>query len=681
MVLVLLLLLLLVPKANAQEWGSAEAMSLIERAVAVRRLAQADSGLSGYRSLARGFVLFLARVGAGSQVEPRLIKADQLEVEVYWRAPDRSKQNIVAWRERSYLPTDVVYHRDHLGIVTDDFGDRIRLGDGDEVRDVPHPLSPVGLEVYDFALGDSVTIVGAGAPVTVFAVEFRPRDRSQPLAIGTVYLDTSTAALVRFRFGFTPAAYRQRDLVDITVVLERALHEGRWWLPWRQEIEIRRRSAWVEFPFETVIRGQWEISEYRLGTMPGPRVLAGGAYGGLRAPASGDSGWGEPLEAAVPVAVRAASTTDLDRLREDLVGRLGGALSAGPTARLSFGALSDLVRVNRVQGLALGLGATLRLSAGALSVRPSLQFGTADERPLGRLVAAWDHHPLTLRVEGGRRIRDLADWPVISTALNSVLAQEAGNDYGDYVLLDQILAGIERRTGERTGVGVAGGLERSTSLAVAASPAGGAYRDNPALGVGTLAVARVHVERASRLGGPDLAGRVDFEAGLGDADYLRVAGEARARIPAGPGELAALGRVGFGTDSLPPYRAFTLGGRGTLVGEPFRAYGGRRIALLRIEWRLPLGVPSLPLGSFAMTGRAVTVAPYFAAGWAGSPDPCPQDGSPICANWRWTEGIRPVLGVASELLFGLVRIEAGWAIRSGGIGVVFDLTQAWWPVL
>jgi hypothetical protein len=33
------------------------------------------------------------------------------------------------------------------------------------------------------------------------------------------------------------------------------------------------------------------------------------------------------------------------------------------------------------------------------------------------------------------------------------------------------------------------------------------------------------------------------------------------------------------------------------------------------------------------------------------------------------------------LLFQVVRIEAGWAPRAGRVGVVLDVTRAWWPML
>src|SRR5204863_268949 len=78
---------------------------------------------------------------------------------VYWRAPASSKQRVIGWRDQAQLPTDINYHRDHFGIIQNNFGAALRLGDGDEVRDVPHPLSSAGPDIYDFALGDTTTIM------------------------------------------------------------------------------------------------------------------------------------------------------------------------------------------------------------------------------------------------------------------------------------------------------------------------------------------------------------------------------------------------------------------------------------------------------------------------------------------------------------------------------------------
>ena len=92
---------------------------------------------------------------------------------------------------------------------------------------------------------------------------------------------------------------------------------------------------------------------------------------------------------------------------------------------------------------------------------------------------------------------------------------------------------------------------------------------------------------------------------------------------------------GPGSDGLPAYRSFVLGGRGTLVGEPFRAYGGRAVALAQLEWRFEVPAPAIPLGSFASTGRQDDpgALPRARAGPGGPSPGCP--GPRPTAFGRW----------------------------------------------
>ena len=148
--------------ARGQTWNDSVTRALVDRAVARRALQLADTGLVDYRATAHGYVTFLAQLGEGFPTPPKIVKADELELEVYWHAPNQSKQRIIGRRDTLLLPTDIAYHRDHLGIVQGNFASLIRIGEGDEVRDVPHPLSAAGIPLYDFALTDSFAI-GAGA--------------------------------------------------------------------------------------------------------------------------------------------------------------------------------------------------------------------------------------------------------------------------------------------------------------------------------------------------------------------------------------------------------------------------------------------------------------------------------------------------------------------------------------
>ncbi len=660
--------------AAAQPRDDPAARALAERATRRRLAAQGDSALQSWSAVARGFVFFLAQVGEGLADPPRLVKADELAVEVYWRAPGPHKQVIRAWRDGRWLPTRVQYHRDHLGIVTGDFGPLIRLGDGEEVRAVPHPLSPVGLGLYVFALSDSLAIRGPDGELAVRVLSVRPRDFDRPAVVGELFLDAATAEVVRFRFGFTPAAYLDDDVEDIAVVLENGRWEGRWWLPLRQEVEIRRRSEWLDFPARGIIRGRWEIGEYAFNQSIPDSLLRGPAIGGLRAPDSAGT-WDRPLEEAIAGVAEPVTREDLAALRRDLE-RLAGpqALSGLAATRPAIGSVSEVARVTRVQGLTLGAGWTFASKDRRLALRPKAAYGFADGRFTGALRLDAGLGATALHAEARRQVRDAGDLAVISPVLNSILAQVGGQDFGDWLLEEAIEAGVARALGgrERATLSLAAG--RTRSLAVAAEPWGGSYRPNPALGAGDAVTATLALERRATggLARRDLSGRVAVEAATGDAEWVRASVELEARWPAGPGGLLLRAAGLAGGAELPAWRGQPLGGRGTLVGEEFRAFGGRRGGLAHLEWRVAVPVPEITVGGVVGTGRLL-LAPFAAAGWA--------EGALPGAPWEPTDGVRPVAGLALEWPMGLLRIEAGVALRTGEAGVTVDVGRAWWTIL
>ena len=242
-----------------QQWDAPEAVAL-RRAAALRRRSETAAPALGWRGTARGQLDWLVDVAPDAAAPiTRRLTTDSLRAEVYGRGGGVSKQIVRDWRRGRALPADIRFHRDHLGIVTDGLGDRIRLGDGDEVRDVLHPLAPGADSVYEVALGDSLAVRGPGGAVRIRELLVRPRDPAASAAVGALDLDVESASLVRLRLGFTPAAYRDRTVESLTLVLEQArVAEGRW-LPVRQQLEIRRRSSWADLEVRTIIRGTWTI--------------------------------------------------------------------------------------------------------------------------------------------------------------------------------------------------------------------------------------------------------------------------------------------------------------------------------------------------------------------------------------------------------------------------------------
>src|SRR3954466_5076955 len=303
--------------AGAQEWNDARSRELVERATARRAAQLADTALVDYQASAHGYLTFLAQVGEGFTEPPKIVKADELALEVYWKAPNLSKQRIVGRRDTLLLPTDINYHRDHLGIVQNNVPAIIRLGDGDEVRDVPHPLSTQGLAAYDFAITDSLPLNLPGRTIILYEVKVRPRDDRQPRIIGAVYIDRDDAQVVRMAFNFTRAAFLDQALEDLFVVIENGLIGGRFWLPRKQEIEIRRGGTWLDFPIRGIIRGRWEIGDYQVNTGLQPSFFAGQEIVVAPKTVSDTFHFGGRILDSLPSDVRAVTDADIRKVQEE----------------------------------------------------------------------------------------------------------------------------------------------------------------------------------------------------------------------------------------------------------------------------------------------------------------------------------------------------------------------------
>jgi len=202
-------------------------------------------------------------------------------------------------------------------------------------------------------------------------------------------------------------------------VLENSLFEQRYWLPYRQEIEIRRRTRWLDFPARGIIRGRWEIEGYDFNVPLPDDMFHGPAIAGLAHPAPTDSTWGEPLKQAVAGVAAPVNQQDMDALRVEAE-RIAGAraLSGLPSNRLAAGSVSDVIHVNRVQGLALGFGGVIGLKERRIELRPSIGYGTSDHRVTGGVEVTAGLGATQVSLTAESRIRDLSDVSVISPVLN-----------------------------------------------------------------------------------------------------------------------------------------------------------------------------------------------------------------------------------------------------------------------
>jgi len=677
-------LLLTVPRRSAaQEWNDARTLTLVRQATERRARALADSGLVDYQAKAHGYLTFLAQVGEGFREPPRVVKADELSIQVYWRAPNLSKQRIVGQRDTLLLPTDIAYHRDHLGIVQNNFPSIIRLGDGDEVVDVPHPLSADGLADYDFAVGDSLRIQIPGRTITVDVIRVRPRDDTKPRIIGAVFVERETAQVVRMAFSFTRSALRDKALEDISVVLESSLVEGRFWLPSRQEIEIRRTGSWLDYPVRGIIRGRWEICCYAVnkgipaGFFGGPEIVLGAPREQLR------KGFTGRILDSLPDDVRAVTDEDVKKVQDEARALVRQqALIREHRASVAARGLSDLVRVDRVEGLALG-GALSRRWGQGISTSIGGRYGTDDRRLKGHGSLGWQTASGSgVSVFAADDWRDAGDEQEVSLVRNSIAAQEFGSDYTDPYHVRAVGLRATRTLSSGVVLGLEGSIEEQSALAVHAVPASGRFR--PTIAATPLHAARytMSLERptvAAPLGftvrgGAEL--RLTVPAGRAtdsSAQTLRAAASLWSERPLGSATLALHSTIAH-TDSpqrAAPQELVYLGGPTSGPGYDYHAFAATSGASQHVELRMRVPFPSFPLGRFGRTPGEATIAPFAHAIWVNGARQSPNG----------EDGIFPSVGVGVLTPFELLRVDVGRGLRNGRWTFSLDIAREFWSVL
>jgi hypothetical protein len=662
----------------AQDWNDARATALVTRATERRARQLADTGLTDYTATALGSLTFLAQVGEGFPDPPKVVKADQIALEVYWRTPNYSKQLILGRRDTLLLPTDIEYHRDHLGIVQNNFPQIIRLGDGDEVRDVPHPLSAAGMATYDYAIADSMRIEVPGQVIDVYEVRIRPKDARSAAAVGSVYLARADAQVVRMAFSFTRAALIDKQLDDVSIVLDNALIEERFWLPRRQEIEIRRSGTWLDFPARGIIRGGFEVCCYKINSGT-PGVRFGGPEIDLAPPQRRATyEFPEPLSSIIPPDFATASAVEVARVQAhamELVGQ--GALSRARRGALLAGSVSDLARVNRAEGLSLGLG--LRRHLGPFvetDVRG--RYGAADNRWKGALNVMWHTSAATsLRLGAFDEVRDATDWAEVSGVRNSIGAQEFAADFTEPYYLRGFDARLERRIAASSFIAsLEVAREWWETAAVEATPARGTYRPVPVVAAGdgwrwgvSLAVAP-----RSWLGGT-VRGAVAGQLRL-VRDSAGTSWPARGTLQleferrAGSGTIVAGTFAGVSDGSL-AQDLIRAGGPVTVPGYSAHRFVSRGLVAQRLEWQLPVPFPSIPLGRWGGTPGRATFAPLAAIVVQEERN---SSGSSHLSGY-------PSAGAAMILFFDLLRIDVVRGIRNGRWTFGVDLSRDLWRIL
>ena len=661
---------------NAQEptWNDGRVLQMVEDARTLRQRSMGDSTLSSYSSQARGYVyFFLDREDTNERI---LVKTDQIAVEAFWKAPNLTKQRIVGLRDEKSLPTNIHYHLDHLVVVQDEFGDRIRIGDGDEVEAVVHPAAPASEAWYDYLLADSITLTlpSSGDTVRVYEIQVRPKDFEVPGFVGTLFLDRATRAIVRMSFTFTPASYVDPYLDHISISLENGLWLGRHWLPFKQQLEIRREVPYLDIPAGSVIRGWFEIGDYEINPSLPDGLFAGSPVTARSVEAREAFPFEEDLHAHLeregleglrpPPDMEEVRGMAMTIAKDQYLSGLGGTriFLPSPTA-------SSALRFNRSEGLFLGAGLSQEIHP-SLTVAAHVGFSFGRERPtLMARFTGGSQRPGS-GVEGFlAQPRDLGPLPGSSGVLNSLASVTRNRDYTDHFFASGIRAFHVWSPGEGWRISLQGKWEehRSGTDVVSSDPEDPEFRPVLPTEEGTQTSITMGIRRGLSISGLQAHG--DVTAGrFHDREFGSVSGGLSYRDRWMDRDLEIRGAAwGGALLGDPPLQSFYyLGGRGTVPGYSFRSQMGDRFWLLRGEGSIPLMHPWVRL-------RAIAAAGQVGSEDSGLPDEgTPRESSPILLS----------AGLGLGLGWDLIRLDLHRGFRKSGTWeFVLSVNPDFWPWL
>ena len=626
--------------------------------------------VTSYKARAEGHIYFyLDRDEGGASIPMRV---DQVAVDLYQNSLGQRRQIIRGLRKRELLPIeDFRYYIDRLTAVQNGFGDRIAIGQGRDVRDVPHPLGSDGELTYRYGIADSIrlTVPTLPQPIRVYEVEVRPRDEDRPGFVGSVFLEAETGALVRMVFGFTPASYVDPRTDRISVTLEHSWEESLW-LPYRQIVEVRREMPELDLPVGTVIRATLEVIDYEFNPELEPWFFSGPPLL-LRPYGPADSsvfraGLTDRMaeEGLSPVSWASIEAEGRRVARESLVSGL-------PRVRVYADRFSSVLRANRAEGLHFGLGVSYAPNQ-SLKLDALPGYGTADRTLTGRLRGRWmvgDGGTATI-VLHAHDLRDAGPFPGASRAVNTLSALVRNHDYTDPWFATGVRVGLDRAVGLSSSIGVDVHWEEMTA---ARSPAN--FRSGepgrPLRPIDEGALGGASGEFVHRRGGltgwggeAALTGSVGrWDGGANATLAARIEGTLAPEDLSRRVSLSLAAGAAWG--SLPRQLHFLLGGRGTLPGHPYRAYGGRRFVLARGEASLDV-VPGWLSARLLAGAGAVAVTPgALADGW----------------RVEGTGGVLGYAGVGLAAVQDLVRLDGAWGVPGGTFELVFSVDPAFRPYL
>jgi len=587
-------------------WNDPQTLAIVQRGQELRSQLILDSLFKNYQAEATGHVYFFAD---GPLSENRiLVKADQVALDIYWSAPNKTRQVIVGQREEKMLPTNIQYHLDHLTVVQDNFGDSFYLGGGDEIRGLAHPLSINATGIYDFKISDSISIaIPDSEDIKVYHLNLRPKKPEDPGVMGSIYLQNTTGAIVRMNVTFTASSYIDESLDFIRIITDNSVWNGKHWLPYDQKIEIRRESTLFDLPVGTTIQTHFRIGNYKFNQdFPSP-FFSGPAVASLSTLEKDRYIFNTDLLGDLSDANR-TSAMDMDEIRK-LALQLSGTQSLDNfnKSRLFVPNISSIYRRNRAEGSVFGTGGTAHILPD-WKIQSSFGYSRGTESPTLSNTLTKEQAEGHFSFQAfWNNLNDMGMvLPGSSGAMNTLATFLMQKDYLDPYFSSGLKVEKSWNLGPNDLIELSGGWERHRSAVntmVGYPHRSGLNREIRSINDGINRYLELNYTSnsidndlqallTSRLGKITNDLYANFYSDIQAQQYwsaLKV--DLKARLRAG---------ISLGTNS--PQFQYLLGGRHTLPGYNYRSFGGHRFGLLVSEISRSIWFPWMTLRIFGSTG-------------------------------------------------------------------------------
>lgn len=472
----------------------------------------------------------------------------------------------------------------------------------------------------------------------------------------------------------------------------------------------------MDFPARGIIRGRWEIGDYRFNLALAPTIFAGPEIVQVAPAQLKAYPWHGAVLDSLPPDVRAVQDEDIKRVQDEARGLVRAqALSRAQHVTLSARSISDIAHVNRVEGLAIGDGLSKQLGAGLVGVVRA-RYGIDDRAAKGSAMLTWTRPSgFGVRLFGLHDFRDVGDEAERSSVVNSLAAQEFGSDHTDPYLARGAGAGLDFPTAMGFRIQLTGAVEQQDSLTVHGRPVVGRYAPTAPVPSRRLGRLSIDADRPPGLWafGTELAmhaelrGTSDFRATTGTAGSVetlrtvRAAMSAQLERPVGVYRWVSHTLLGaVATSSFDPEQElFYLGGTITAPGYDYHSLVARAALSQHLEWQISVPFPAFSLGRFGSVPASATIAPFVHAALLKQPNcdlvvpPTGTFARPItlpgasppssrsCTVGQSADGAYPAFGMGFLLPFNVVRADVARGIGRGGRWTFsVDISREFWSI-